>query len=243
MSTSVKELVRRYREELWNEGNLKVADEIIAADCRYHIYDPITTLLGNRTRACHEGCTSVSHSLPGSPHHHRRSVCRRRPGHGALDFSRHTHRRVVRSSSEPNENHDRRNGYVSRCGREDSGVLGELGHDGLHAADRLGTCSRQRVGIGVRPTGKFNVGRPLRAAATPSKSSLLPFRYRRPNTTCLHCHRRSAESGRQQAGASQLESESGSKLLHWQGTAMEYGGVGQCPPWPLSKTVVRQSAA
>ena len=46
MSTSVKELVRRYREELWNEGNLKVADEIIAADCRYHIYDPITGLLG-----------------------------------------------------------------------------------------------------------------------------------------------------------------------------------------------------
>jgi steroid delta-isomerase-like uncharacterized protein len=46
MSTSVKELVRRYREELWNEGNLKVADEIIARDCRYHIYDPITTLLG-----------------------------------------------------------------------------------------------------------------------------------------------------------------------------------------------------
>jgi hypothetical protein len=33
MSTSVKELVRRYREELWNEGNLKVADEIIASDC------------------------------------------------------------------------------------------------------------------------------------------------------------------------------------------------------------------
>jgi steroid delta-isomerase-like uncharacterized protein len=44
MSTSVKELVRRYREELWNEGNLKVADEIIATDCRYHIYDPITSL-------------------------------------------------------------------------------------------------------------------------------------------------------------------------------------------------------
>ena len=46
MSTSVKELVRRYREELWNEGNLKVADEIIASDCRYHIYDPLTTVLG-----------------------------------------------------------------------------------------------------------------------------------------------------------------------------------------------------
>ena len=46
MSTSVKELVRRYREELWNEGNLKVADEIIATDCRYHIYDPLTTVLG-----------------------------------------------------------------------------------------------------------------------------------------------------------------------------------------------------
>jgi len=46
MLTSVKELVRRYREELWNEGNLKVADEILASDCRYHIYDPITPLLG-----------------------------------------------------------------------------------------------------------------------------------------------------------------------------------------------------
>jgi steroid delta-isomerase-like uncharacterized protein len=46
MSTSVKELVRRYREELWNEGDLRVASEIIATDCRYHIYDPITTLLG-----------------------------------------------------------------------------------------------------------------------------------------------------------------------------------------------------
>ena len=46
MPTSVKELVRRYREELWNEGKLKVADEIIATDCRYHIYDPLTTVLG-----------------------------------------------------------------------------------------------------------------------------------------------------------------------------------------------------
>ncbi|MBM3804982.1 MAG: ester cyclase [Acidimicrobiia bacterium] len=46
MSTNVKELVRRFRDELWNEGNLKVADEIIAPNCLYHIYDPITPFAG-----------------------------------------------------------------------------------------------------------------------------------------------------------------------------------------------------
>jgi steroid delta-isomerase-like uncharacterized protein len=46
MSTTVKEVVRRYREELWNRGNLKVADQIIAPDCVYHIHDPITSLSG-----------------------------------------------------------------------------------------------------------------------------------------------------------------------------------------------------
>jgi steroid delta-isomerase-like uncharacterized protein len=64
MSTSVKELVRRYREELWNEGNLKVADEIIAADCRYHIYDPITTALGTGPERAMKAVTLYRSAFP-----------------------------------------------------------------------------------------------------------------------------------------------------------------------------------
>ena len=56
--------------------------------------------------------------------------------------------------AQPNENHDRWNGYVSRCGWQDSGVLGELGHDGLHAAAWTGASSSQRVGRGLRISGR-----------------------------------------------------------------------------------------
>ena len=47
MSANVKELVRRYREELWNRGDLRIADEIIASNCAYHINDPISSRSGS----------------------------------------------------------------------------------------------------------------------------------------------------------------------------------------------------
>lgn len=46
MLTTVKDVVRRYREELWNRGDLRVADQIIAVNCIYHIHDPITSISG-----------------------------------------------------------------------------------------------------------------------------------------------------------------------------------------------------
>lgn len=39
MSTENKAIIRRYYEELWNEGALEVADDVIAADCVIH--DPV----------------------------------------------------------------------------------------------------------------------------------------------------------------------------------------------------------
>jgi predicted ester cyclase len=36
-------LARRFREDLWNSGDLSIADEIIAADCIWHARVPLTT--------------------------------------------------------------------------------------------------------------------------------------------------------------------------------------------------------
>jgi steroid delta-isomerase-like uncharacterized protein len=38
-----KEIARRFREDLWNSGDLAIADEIIAADCLMHARVPLTT--------------------------------------------------------------------------------------------------------------------------------------------------------------------------------------------------------
>lgn len=38
-----KEIARRFREDLWNSGDLAIADEIIAADCLVHARVPLAT--------------------------------------------------------------------------------------------------------------------------------------------------------------------------------------------------------
>jgi predicted ester cyclase len=38
-----KEIARRFREDLWNTGDLAIADEIIAPDCLVHARVPLTT--------------------------------------------------------------------------------------------------------------------------------------------------------------------------------------------------------
>jgi len=38
-----KEIARRFREDLWNSGDLAIADEIIAADCLFHARVPFAT--------------------------------------------------------------------------------------------------------------------------------------------------------------------------------------------------------
>ena len=38
-----KEIARRFREDLWNSGDLTIADEIIAPDCLVHARVPLTT--------------------------------------------------------------------------------------------------------------------------------------------------------------------------------------------------------
>lgn len=38
-----KEIARRFREDLWNSGDLAIADEIIAADCLIHARVPLAT--------------------------------------------------------------------------------------------------------------------------------------------------------------------------------------------------------
>lgn len=45
MSTDIREVARRYREELWNTGAFNLADEIISPDCIHHAFDPITPAL------------------------------------------------------------------------------------------------------------------------------------------------------------------------------------------------------
>lgn len=41
-----KSIARRFREEIWNTGNLGVADEICTADAVFHINDPVTPDFG-----------------------------------------------------------------------------------------------------------------------------------------------------------------------------------------------------
>ena len=38
-----KEIARRFREDLWNSGDLTIADEIVAADCLFHARVPFAT--------------------------------------------------------------------------------------------------------------------------------------------------------------------------------------------------------
>jgi steroid delta-isomerase-like uncharacterized protein len=38
-----KELARRFREDLWNSGDLAIADEIMSADCQVHARVPMVT--------------------------------------------------------------------------------------------------------------------------------------------------------------------------------------------------------
>lgn len=38
-----KEIARRFREDLWNTGDLAIADEIMAADCLVHARVPLAT--------------------------------------------------------------------------------------------------------------------------------------------------------------------------------------------------------
>jgi steroid delta-isomerase-like uncharacterized protein len=38
-----KEIARRFREDLWNSGDLAIADEVVAADCLFHARVPLAT--------------------------------------------------------------------------------------------------------------------------------------------------------------------------------------------------------
>ncbi len=46
MAAATKEIVRLYREDLWNHGNLRTASQILDENCVYHFNDPITSTLG-----------------------------------------------------------------------------------------------------------------------------------------------------------------------------------------------------
>ena len=45
MSANIKEIAHRVCEELWSRVDLRVADEIIAPGCVFHVHDPITPAL------------------------------------------------------------------------------------------------------------------------------------------------------------------------------------------------------
>ena len=47
MLAYIKAVARRYREELWSQEALNVADEIVAPTCAFHNFDPITPVLEN----------------------------------------------------------------------------------------------------------------------------------------------------------------------------------------------------
>jgi steroid delta-isomerase-like uncharacterized protein len=61
-----KVLARRYRDELWNTGALHVADEIIAANCVHHTFDPITPTLENGPEGAKRVVSTYRAAFPDS---------------------------------------------------------------------------------------------------------------------------------------------------------------------------------
>jgi steroid delta-isomerase-like uncharacterized protein len=64
MSADFKEVARRYREELWNRGALGVAEEIFAATCVHHTFDPITPALEDGPEGAKNMVTAYRTAFP-----------------------------------------------------------------------------------------------------------------------------------------------------------------------------------
>ena len=64
MSVDIREIARRNREELWNKGDLSLAEEIVASNCVYHINDPITPALGIGPEGAKKAVTTYRRAFP-----------------------------------------------------------------------------------------------------------------------------------------------------------------------------------
>ena len=51
MSEAIKQIARRFRQELWNTGHAAIADEICAPSAALHVLDPVTPDFGRGPEA------------------------------------------------------------------------------------------------------------------------------------------------------------------------------------------------
>jgi len=63
MSEQSKAIVRRLFEELWNKGNLSVADQLFSPNYAHH--DPSTPDFGRGPESERKRATPLPHCLPG----------------------------------------------------------------------------------------------------------------------------------------------------------------------------------
>jgi hypothetical protein len=64
MLADIKAVARRYREQIWNQGALNVADEIFAPTCAFHNFDPITPALEEGPAGAKKLVTSYRTAFP-----------------------------------------------------------------------------------------------------------------------------------------------------------------------------------
>jgi predicted ester cyclase len=57
-------IARRFREEIWNTGNLGVADQICASAAVFHIHDPLTPDFGSGPKALKQLVTMYRAAFP-----------------------------------------------------------------------------------------------------------------------------------------------------------------------------------
>lgn len=57
-------IARRFREEIWNTGNLGVADQICASEAIFHTHDPLTPDFGSGPKALKQLVTMYRGAFP-----------------------------------------------------------------------------------------------------------------------------------------------------------------------------------
>lgn len=64
MSSENKTIARRLRQDIWNTGNLGIADELSAGDAVFHTNDPLTPDLGRGPAALKQLVTKYRTAFP-----------------------------------------------------------------------------------------------------------------------------------------------------------------------------------
>jgi len=64
MSAENKTIARRLRQDIWNTGNLGIADELCAVDALFHTNDPLTADLGRGPAALKQLVTMYRTAFP-----------------------------------------------------------------------------------------------------------------------------------------------------------------------------------